>query len=123
VTRQTDLDREGTMRFTRGIAESLIRAGFIALLGGGVFLLLQFYTEAEIIAAARRFWVWWSSIFTGDLAPYWNPVGAGVVLTIIVIFVLNPVLRLFRTRRSGGRYSDSDHHDYSSGDGGGDGGD
>jgi hypothetical protein len=111
------------MRFTRGIAESLARAAFITLLAGGVWLLLQFYTEEEIVAAAKRFWVWWSSIFTGDLAPYWNPVGAGVVLAIIMMFVLNPVLRLFRTRRYGGRYSDSDHHDYSSGDSGGDDGD
>jgi hypothetical protein len=108
------------MRFTRGIAESLARAVFIILLAGAVWLLLQFYSEEEIVAAATRFWAWWSSIFTGDLAPYWNPVGAGIVLAIVIMFVLNPVLRLFRTRRNGYRNYDSDHHDYSSGDDDGD---
>jgi hypothetical protein len=108
------------MRFTRGIAESLARAGFVALVVGGVWLLLQFYTEQEIVSAAKHFWVRWCSVFSGDLAPYWNPVGAAVVLAIIIMFVLSPVLRLFRTRRHGGRYSDSDYHDYSSGDSGGD---
>lgn len=109
------------MRLTRGIAESLARAAFVLLLAGGGWLLLQFFTEEEIASTAKHFWWWWSTIFTGELASYWNPVGAAVVLAVIVMFVLNPVMRLFRTRRYGGRYNDSDYQDYSGGDSGGDG--
>ena len=108
------------MRLTRSIKESLARAAFILLLAGGAWLLLQFYSEEEIVSAVKRFWAWLSTIFTGELAPYWNPVGAGIVLVITLLFVLNPVARLFRTRRHGGGYHDDGYHDYSGGDDGGD---
>jgi hypothetical protein len=108
------------MRLTRGIKESLARAAFLLCLAGGAWLLLQFYSEEEIVSAGKRFWAWWSTIFTGELAPYWNPVGAGIVLAIALMFVLNPVTRLFRSRRHGGSYHDDGFHDYSGGDDGGD---
>lgn len=79
-------------------------------------MLLQFYPQEEIVSAGKRFCDCWSTIFTGELAPYWNPVGAGIVLAITLMFVLNPVSRLFRARRHGGSYHDDGYHDYSGGD-------
>lgn len=97
------------MGIRRGISESLARIAFVGLLVAGGWLLLQFYTEQEIVAAAEQFWGWWSTLFTGELARYWNPYGAGAVLFLAVSFVLKPITRLFR-RRHGGSY-DSNYSD------------
>ena len=108
------------MRLFRSVRETLIRTAFIALLAGGAWLLMQFYTEQEIVAAAYRFWAWWSTLFTGELAQYWNPIGAAVVLVAAILFVFKPIMRLFRSRRSGSGSYYSDHEDYSFGDDAGD---
>lgn len=105
------------MRLSHSLLEALYRALFLAAVAGGVWLLLQYYTEDEIVDAANRFWAWWSTLFTGQLATYWNPIGAAAVLGIAVLFVLTPITRLFRSRRG--------YNSYDSGgwDDGGDGSD
>lgn len=103
------------MRLSHSLLETLCRTLFLAIVAGGVWLLLQFYTEEEIVDAATRFWVWWSTLFTGQLAVYWNPLGAAAVLVIAVMFVLTPIRRLFRSRYGRG------YNSYDSGDGDGDG--
>lgn len=108
------------MRLFRSVRETVIRTAFIAILAGGAWLLMQFYTEQEVVVAANRFWAWWSTLFTGDLAQYWNPIGAAVVLGAAVLFVLNPIMRLFRSRRYGGGSHYDNSNDYSFGDDAGD---
>ncbi len=100
------------MRLFRSVREAIIRTTFIALLAGGVWLIMQYYTEEEIVSATHRFWAWWSTLFTGELGQYWNPIGAAVVLGAAVLFVLNPIMRLFRSRRhgSGSYYDNNDYH-------------
>jgi hypothetical protein len=105
----------------RSFGELLARVVVIALLLGGVWLVLQFYTEEELIGAAEDFWAWWSTLLSGELATYWNPIGAGIALGAAVLFVVQPIRRLFRTRGRGSHYDDHHHDDglFDSDDGGG----
>lgn len=89
-------------RLVKSLKESLLRVAFVALLVGGAWLALQFYSEQEILDGARTLWAWWSTLFTGELAQYWNPAGAAIVLGVVLIFVLSPITRLMGTRRGHG---------------------
>lgn len=82
----------------RGLRRILLQLIVMAGIVGVAWIVLQFYSEEEIAAIARSFWSWWSTLITGELAVYWNPVGAGVVLGIILLAVLAPLARLFRSR-------------------------
>ena len=82
----------------RGLRRVLLQAIVLAIIVGVAWVILQLYTEEEIAEIARSFWGWWSTLITGDLAIYWNPVGAGVVLGIVLLVVLAPLATLFRTR-------------------------
>jgi hypothetical protein len=110
-------------RVVNSLKETLLRLFLLGLVVGGGWLLLQFYSEEEIAAGGQRFWAWWSTRFTGELARYWNPAGAAITLGIAALFVLNPLARLLGLRRrrggGGGSYGDFDGGD-SGGDGGGD---
>ena len=109
-------------RLLYALKETLLRIIILAVLVGGGWLLLQFYTEDEIILGAGKFWEWWSTRFTGELAEYWNPAGAAISLGIAALFVLSPISRLLGGRRRHGAH----HHygsDYADSGDGGDGGD
>jgi hypothetical protein len=111
----------------RNLRETILRIVLVGVFLGGIWLLLQFYTEAQLAQAARDVWGWWSTRLTGELGVYWNPIGAGITLAVILLFVTQPLRRLFRSRRPyGSHYSDShysDSHHYDSDGGSGDGGD
>ena len=77
----------------------IVRVVVMAIIVGIAWVVLQFYTEEEIAELARNFWSWWSTLITGDYAIYWNPLGAGVVLGIILLIVLAPLAILFHNRR------------------------
>jgi hypothetical protein len=110
-------------RLIKSLKEFLARLVIMGLLVGGTWLVLQYYTEQEIVAGANRFWVWWSHLLTGELAQYWNPAGAALSLGIAVLFVLNPLTRLLglsRGRRGHGGGHSNDDFDTGGDDGGGD---
>jgi len=108
-------------RLINSFKEFLARLVILGLLVGIAWLVLQYYTEQEIVAGASRFWVWWSHLLTGELAQYWNPAGAALSLGIALLFVLNPLARLLgvsRRRHGHGGYSNDDSD--AGGDDGGD---
>ena len=104
----------------RGMRATVARIALVGLFAGGIWLLLQYYTEQELVEAAEGFWLWWSMLMTGELAQYWNPIGAAVALGAILLFVSEPIRRLFRARRRGGQYDDHHHYDDDDGDAGAD---
>ena len=99
-------------RLINSFKEFLVRLVIMGVLVAGAWLVLQTYTEQEIVATANRFWLWWSTLLSGELAKHWNPAGAAISLGIAVVFVLSPLARLLglsRGRRAGhGGYSDND---------------
>ena len=109
-------------RLVYTLKETMLRIVVLAFLVGGAWLLLQFYTEDEIILGTTRFWEWWSTRLTGDLAQYWNPAGAAITLGIAALFVLSPLSRLLGGRRRHGSHYSHDS-DYGGGGDSGDGGD
>ena len=107
-------------RLISSFKEFLARLVIAGLLVGAAWLLLQTYSEQEIVAGASRFWAWWSTLFTGDLAQYWNPAGAAITLGTAGLFVLNPLARLLGLSRGRRGHGGTTQNDFD--DGGGDGG-
>ncbi len=103
-------------RLGRRLYESLVRFIFLALVVGIVWLILQFYSVAELEAYARQFWEWWSGLVEGDYAQYWNPFGAALTLFLIAAFVLAPFMP--RRRSSHTHHDSSDERESDGGNGG-----